>query len=286
MRTFADVFPHVMLFSNAEADFFLLGSKQPWQTDLARARAVHEDNEYLLRFFSRLRRGLDDPFTLLARTFVLGDEDFRRFAAAGELHTDDKLQLEFSGPRNLLTRRSSEILDGLTAEKRTLLPDGIAPLLGRDARWAQLYAMAAIGHLRALEPEKAADMIKRALDIDRANPQAWTGLGLVNEASAKDKEAIGAYKKAIAYRPGYAWAHARLGALLIATEDDKEGVRHLKRALVLEPGDPFANFRLAEFYAKRGETRSAKPLLDAALSLPIPDDDLWEAVSNLQKSLD
>jgi spermidine synthase len=109
-RSFADSFPHVMVFLYGY-DTFLIGSDRP--LDLSAAR-------YLGRMPSdRLRRdltalSLDNPAHMLG-TFLMGRDAVVRFAGTAPAVSDDRPLVEFTGPKSLNT-------DTIGANLKALIP--------------------------------------------------------------------------------------------------------------------------------------------------------------------
>jgi len=72
-----------------------------------------------------------------------------------------------------------------------------------------------LGNLLALRqfPEQAADQYELAAELDSANFISLYNLGLLRETEGKPSDAISAYKKSIARKPGFPPSRFRLGRL-------------------------------------------------------------------------
>lgn len=98
VATFRSVFPGASMWrSTMKTDYFLVGGLEPVTVDVAS----------LEHRFSRLRVstdllevGIEDSVDFLAHYMATGNE-LARFAASGEIITDDSLRLELFAPRNL-----------------------------------------------------------------------------------------------------------------------------------------------------------------------------------------
>jgi Flp pilus assembly protein TadD len=141
----------------------------------------------------------------------------------------------------------------------------------------------------------AADLLRRSLDKDSGQKDAWEDLGLAYAALYKHDEAIAAFRKQIeadafharangdlaselqqqskfdeavaAYRkqleitPGEKAVHKNLGLLLLQTHHEGEAVTELETAASIPPDDPEVKIALARLYAKNGNTQKAEELM-------------------------
>ena len=99
LATFADVFPHVVLFATIEdADLVMVGSNEPLHFDLARARELLEKNEGVRKELEIIQ--ITEPADLL--TFYQFDREGILAVTEGVgLNTDDNMRVEYSAPLNL-----------------------------------------------------------------------------------------------------------------------------------------------------------------------------------------
>ena len=141
----------------------------------------------------------------------------------------------------------------------------------------------------------AADLLKRSLDKDSSQKDAWEDLGLAYAAlhrhdeainafrkqidadafharahgdlaaelqqQAKFEEAIAAYRKQTEITPGDKSAHKSLGLLLLQTQQESEALTELETAASIPPDDPEVKIALARLYAKNGNTKKAEDLM-------------------------
>lgn len=93
-RTFAESFPHVLVFCSL-FDTFLVGSDRPLDLEPSRFR----DRLRSARLSRDLELiGLGSPERMLA-SFLMGGEALRRFSASAPVLSDDVPYVEFTGPR-------------------------------------------------------------------------------------------------------------------------------------------------------------------------------------------
>jgi len=106
MRTFATVFPHVMVFSTIQdADLVMIGSDEPLDFNLAAARALVAKNAKVTAELNAV--GVEDGYDLLSH--FLADRDVILWRTRGiPLNTDDNLLVEYSAPHNLHRETSTD----------------------------------------------------------------------------------------------------------------------------------------------------------------------------------
>ena len=141
----------------------------------------------------------------------------------------------------------------------------------------------------------AADLLKRSLDQDASQKDAWEDLGLAYAAlhrhddavnafrkqieadafharangdlaaelqeQSKFDEAVAAYRKQLEITPGDKSALKNLGLLLVQTHHEAEALTELETAASLPPDDPEVKIALARLYAKNGNTAKAEALM-------------------------
>ncbi|MBI3296564.1 MAG: fused MFS/spermidine synthase [Elusimicrobia bacterium] len=283
VRTFRSEFPHSVLLYNGEADYFLLGSESPLAPDYARFESAFRSDPAFKDDMSRLARSLDDPFTLLVGTFVLGDEDLGRWAGDGPLHEDDRPTLETDAPRSFHRFNSKSILTSLNASKSSYLPPGVTNIVVRNAHLSRLFSKAAETVLDSEEPSQASDTVARALQLDPRSARAWTAYGRLLDVVGRDAEAAVALRKGASLAPDSAEARARLGIFLYGAGRPKEGKPELEAARRLMPGHPLACLGLGWMALEAGDLAGARLVLAEGMSYPIPELRLRSDLANALK---
>lgn len=141
----------------------------------------------------------------------------------------------------------------------------------------------------------AADLLKRSLDGDPTQKDAWGDLGrsyaflgqhddairalrkqiemdafsktanqeLAEELQKTGKfdEAVAAYRRQIEITPFNKLSHKNLGLLFAEHSQDSEAIKELEAADPLPPDDPEVKLSLAKLYAKAGDTAKSEALL-------------------------
>ncbi len=93
------------------------------------------------------------------------------------------------------------------------------------------------GNLLALRhfPKQAAQQYEMAAKLDKSNFIADYNLGMLRETEGKTSDAIAAYKKSIARKPGFPPSRFRLGRLYEQTGDLDAAVEQYAKALRIDP---------------------------------------------------
>ena len=122
------------------------------------------------------------------------------------------------------------------------------------------FALLVSGHVGWI-PESddfayAADMARRAAQLDNEDPWAHLALGYVAFTRRKTDETIKEYKRALELNPNFATAHGYLGWALAFDGQTDEAIRYFELALRISPHDPLKAFfysgtGVAHYYANR-----------------------------------
>jgi tetratricopeptide (TPR) repeat protein len=120
--------------------------------------------------------------------------------------------------------------------------------------------------LRAGQFDKALQLLQPELEKDPKSTQLWTLRGIAFSGKGAKKEALGAFRHALAISPNY--LPALEGAAQIEYEDGgKDAVALLERVLQLRPNDPTTHAMLAVLAYRRGDCASAVPHFEQSGSL-------------------
>ena len=119
--------------------------------------------------------------------------------------------------------------------------------------------------------EEAIHAFQQCLKLDPKNVKAEDNLGLSYEGLNQTKQAIAAYRAAIAWQadtpakdPG---PLLNLGSLLVDTDRPGEGLPHLLEAAALAPGDYRVHRQLGKAYAHLNQLEKARMELEKAVEL-------------------
>ncbi len=174
VRSFVHVFPHTSIWymNNLPNDFMLLiGTPQKlfidipdWQERMADPQLA-EDLKLI---------HLDDPYKL-ASCLLVAEDNVRRFAGDGPLHTDDRPLLDYLTHADMYRDTLAENLRALMACRSDIAPyvrcpdgaDSDGDGEQRLARWQKVAELVNRGHIAAREwdPHAAGDFYRRAHEL-------------------------------------------------------------------------------------------------------------------------
>ncbi len=171
VSTFLSVFPHGSLWLIGKGDVLLVASAEPLDKRLGE----------MTRHWERpgvaddlLDVGVREPFDLLSM-FVAEGPALAGYAAGAPVQTDDRSQLEFSGPRSLFgssANRNDEILRQLASTAPAPAAVRTAISQARPAAWRNRGWML----LKAEVYESAWRDFARGLEADATDADAYEGL--------------------------------------------------------------------------------------------------------------
>jgi spermidine synthase len=178
-RTFATVFPHVIVFNPiVDSDLLLIGSSHPLDFRIDELAGRMADLEVALDL-GRIR--VTSPYDLLTY-FIMGNEEFRAFAGEGPLNTDDNALIEFHAPKNLHAETRQRNLDEIRGHfvdpwqylhEKPAGPEGKADFYERMSlayfrRGMKLEALRAVGIAIATdESEDLLTLREQIMEYDR-----------------------------------------------------------------------------------------------------------------------
>ena len=253
--TVASVFPNVTMWLVGEGDVLLIAS-----TDAA-GPTLHN----IARFWQRpgvaadlMKASVMEPFSLLS-LYIAGPQEVQRYSEGAVIQTDDRMQLEFSGPRAVYRRRPNENARVLQA----LLDPAQAPAVVRAAlasagarEWNHRGQM----FLRAHAYGAAYADFLRAAEIDPDNEVALTGL--IDAAGARRQ--LGDVQRVIELQakaqPEAAAPRRALARLLAATGAYEQAASYAGDAIIADPESPRGVEVLASIFADAGDIGRLRPL--------------------------
>jgi tetratricopeptide (TPR) repeat protein len=125
------------------------------------------------------------------------------------------------------------------------------------ARWGVVLGFLADRARGAGEALAAADLYRRALEVDPANPRIPVNLGLSLVDAGNLSGAVDAYRAALAADPAQPLTVVNLGIALARRNDIAGAVATYRRAMQLNPREPLAYFNLAALFARASQPDSA-----------------------------
>ncbi len=279
MRTFAASFPHVMLLTSGDKDFFFLGSNEPWQIDYGKVQAGIDANPDLQ--LDLLMLGLNHPFTLISSSYLLEDDGFRAMAGEGPLHRDDRPTLEFTSPRNLYRNLSQFVDAKITEHKKESLPSSLSGFNPTKKELAFLHNLTGEAYLRQKNLAGAEAEFGKAMQLDNSSARTWANKGRASNLRMQHFQAEKEYRKAISLDGKYALPWFYLGMLYFEQEQEDQALEYLMEGHKRAPTDPMGSLQIASMLMRKGRNNEARVIIEKALQQPILNRGLYQNLEHL-----
>lgn len=250
VATVRSVFSHVTVWIIGGTDVLLLASDEPIEPLLDNISRgwVRPGVEADLRQTHAM-----GPFAVLS-LYAGGPADLERYAADAGVQDDDRMALEFSGPRAISLRSDVDN----TARLRSVVDPGSTPAIITRARAS---ASAADWRDRATMLSSAEDYpsayedYARSVQMDQTDLQALDGLVRTSVVVGRESDALRLLKPSTS-------SHANVPAIAIAASRILAGggafedaVATLKDAAAISPADPGVLAQLASIHSDAGDLR-------------------------------
>ena len=111
------------------------------------------------------------------------------------------------------------------------------------------------------EHDDAIRAFRKQIEVDPYHPRANSDLAEELQQQGKRDEAIAAYRKQIEIDPSSKSAHKNLGLLLAQVKKDDEAKTELEAAAAIPPDDPEVKMALAQVYARTGNAEKSAALM-------------------------
>jgi spermidine synthase len=248
--TFRGVFPNGTMWLIGTGDLLFVASNEPLEGRLANLRerlkrpGVRADLETV---------SASEPFALLS-LFAGGPRELQRYAAGAPLQTDDRMPLEFSGPRAVN-------LDAADANARNILdlggrehapPEVLDAFAGAGAReWRNRGTMM----LGAEDYVSAFDDYRRALALDSSDEETLRGLTRAAVVLRREGEALDLLRASLEAHPRQITTAAATARLLAARGEFDLAFALLEGMLDLQPGNVALLEGLASILADTQDVR-------------------------------
>jgi spermidine synthase len=271
VRTFGSVFPESTMWRVGEGDLLLIASNgaaiEP-RLDAIVSRWQLGNTPALLDEVAIAGRAA--PFALLSM-FVGGPAAVKRFGANAAIQSDDRMALEFSAPRAIYGRATTQ---NAAITREVGEPDAGSPAAralfdhATDVSWAVAGAM----ELKADAYDMAYDRFRRAVVLRTGNAEGLAGLTDAAGGAHRQDEERAWLRSLAAAEPGNAPVRVELSRLLAAEGQTEEAAAAAEEAMRLAPKDPATGEQLASVFADAGDGRRLAPLAMALVSR-FPDRD-------------
>ncbi|MQA28990.1 MAG: tetratricopeptide repeat protein [Luteitalea sp.] len=262
VATFASVFPHGTMWLVGGDDLLLIGaavSVEPLLDNIERrweTPGVAADLNDV---------GVLEPFGLWS-LFVGGPAQAGRYAGTGELQTDSRMKLEFSGPRALYGGGSGENAAAL----RALLDVQTAPppiarawASANAARWRSRGAMM----WQAEAYHVAYQDYSTSMRLEPSDAGTLDGFVRAATASGREPEALDSLRSMLSVHPQTLQLWVALSKLYAASGAFDEAVQAAREAVTRHPAELAALEQLASIYSDLGDAPQLEPVVVALNNL-------------------
>ena len=262
VQTFRSVFPQSTMWLVGSGDLLMIGTVD----------SGFDIEHRVARIVERSRRAsivsvladvavtpANAPFLLLS-LFAGGPAEIGRYADGAVVQTDDRLALEFTGPRAIYgsrpTNSNAATIQTLAAEARP--PDAVSAVMGgADARnWTARGAM----ELKAEAYGTAFDSFRRAVALDRNGVEALRGASDAAAGAHRQQEAETWLRRLRDEGPGSVAVLVELSRVLAARGAFDEAIDAAAQARRLEPRSARPAEQLASIFADAGDLNRLGPL--------------------------
>ena len=202
VATFRSVFPATTVWQATQGDYLLVGRSEPAPLDLRALKARWAKVAGLREDLGRL--GIEDWPGVLGY-FLLAEGDVALLPGGDRFNTDDRLELEFSAPRGLMTDTAALNYRLFQSVRRSTLP--------------------------ALTPESAGE-------IERAPAQH--AIGLVPFSQRRWTHSLAWFRRAIELDPGYTPAVLKAAQATLNLGRASEALTLVQTVLARDPRNPEA----------------------------------------------
>lgn len=255
VATFLSVFPHGTLWLVGDADVLLVGSTEPLDARIAGLAAAMQRPGVAADLATV---GVTRPFALTS-LFIAQGEALRSWANGAPLQTDDRSQLEFSGPRSIFGAARDDNAAALrelaaSSPKPAAVAAALAGVTADD--WRERGLM----FLKADANRPAYDDLVKALEANPDDPVALDGLvrAAANLNRIGDAQALLAR---LAAEPGRAPAKLALSRVLASQGHVDEAVRIPFTLLQSNAANVPALEQLASVLSDIGDTARLEPVV-------------------------
>ncbi|HEX7284376.1 MAG TPA: fused MFS/spermidine synthase [Vicinamibacterales bacterium] len=254
VATFLSVFPNGTLWLVGDADVLLLGSTEPLDARIAGIAAAMQRPRVATDLANV---GVTRPFALTS-LFVAQGEALKAWANGAPIQTDDKSQLEFSGPRSIFGVNRDDnaaLLRELAAASPKPAAVSAALAAATPADWRDRGLM----FLKSDANRPAYADLRKALE---ANPDDPTALDALARAAANLNQIqdAQAFIAQLASDPARIPAKLALSRVLASQGNVNDAIRIPFTVLQTNPGHVPALEQLASVLSDVGDTERLEPV--------------------------
>lgn len=284
MLTFKSVFPYASFWQTfTGVDYALIGAAKPFKFSLDNVENRFKD----AKIAADLKKAHIGGSVELFAKFIFGADGFDKINGSSEYHIDDRLQLEYTAPRNMFLKRDyySDIYENIIVHRRhpreiieepeSSWPTGFAESLDKQV-WANTAADDVMYFLKTGDILKSFDAIKRTISLNPANTYYKKFVFSIAEASWKyvskngiRESDIHIFQEAAELCPENAEIGNYLAAAYISTGRIELAKIELQKSLKTDPKNCLAIGSLGYIEESRGNLDKAMEIYQSAVDLDI-----------------
>ena len=226
MRSFARVFPSILVFRISDEDLLLLGSADPLSLDAGWFRNVISSTGEVSRDLHRITViGANE----ILYTFRLAEDGLRKSLAEGPVSDDDHSAVEFASARDMTVHDNAALVAALEENGSSVLPHlknyGATPEEKADF----LYNLAKSYLGIAGDPVRAKDIARELQSLGQTVKARWVmGESLMQQADVDG--ALGEWRGVLEVEPGNLDALFSLGTYFMDSRDYWKAEPYLDKA--------------------------------------------------------
>jgi len=133
------------------------------------------------------------------------------------------------------------------------------------------YLQAGINEIKSGDLRAAEEQLRKAVQLDPKNPEAYKLLGFVDDQTARPQQAIHYYEQALTLAPNYSAARNNLGSAYLRMGKVSLAIEQFEKTLQSHPDDLTANYNLGLIFLQTGDPVKAVTHLEKAHSISSHD---------------
>jgi spermidine synthase len=277
VHTFASVFPQGTMWLVGSGDLLLIGTPgADFELDQRLARIVERSRAAsIAAVLADVAVAPADASFALLSLFAGGPAELAGYGAGAAVQTDDRMALEFTGPR-WIYGRSTRTREN-AAMLRTIASDHLPPAVAAALRRADASAWRARGtmEMKAEAYGPAYDSFRRAVALDARDVAALRGASDAATGGHRQTEAEAWLQGLSDAAPANTALQIELSRVLAARGAFDRAIAAASEAHRLEPGSPGPAEQLASIFADMGDLERLRPLSDSLVSRYPERADSW-----------
>jgi spermidine synthase len=259
VATFTSVFPEATMWLVGDGDVLLVASHDPLVSQLANIER-HMTRPPVAADLADV--GVTGPFALYS-LFAGGPGELARYGAGAPLQSDDRMALEFSGPRAVYG--SSTTVENARTLRALLAPRNRPPAIARvlDAAGGPEWRDRAAMMLKADAYDAAYQDYVTALSLAPADAGALGGLVRAAAAAHREPDAVRLLTALVSEHAREPAIRVALSKMLAAEGRFDDAVSTAQQACEVAPTSPTAWEQLASVFADLGDANRLDPAVEA-----------------------